>query len=250
MHFILLLKRQWFENRKAWFIGMLAMTAVLTFLLLLTWHWRTSFNGDTTRGIFLILLFIGGGLYMNSILKELGNKQKGIWLLLLPAPVLSKVGVAIFYGIIVYLLVYLGLFYTVRELMVQVLGEEAANWSEFNLCKNNFYQFIFTFISFQSIILFGSVYFKRMHFLKTVLVIITGFFLVFNGNDYLLQLVTKERNIVSNMPFSGFIFSYNHENITVNTSSTVDTIVSIIIWMVVPITLWIATWCKIKETAL
>lgn len=250
MHFILLLKRQWFENRKTWLIGLLGIAAILAALLLLTWHWRTSFNGDTTRGIFLVLLFVGGGLFISSILKDLGNKQKGIWLLILPAPVASKLAVAIFYGILVYLLVYFGVFYAIRELMLAFFGKEAANWGEFDLFKNNFYYFIFNFINFQSLVLLGSVYFNKIQFIKTVLVIIAGFFIAFNANAYLLQLITDENAIVSNTPLGGFIFSYKNENIAVNPHPNTEIVTAAILWVAVPVVLWLAAWFRIREKQL
>jgi len=250
MHFVLLLKRQWFENRKTWLVGLLGMASILATALLLTWHWRTSFNGDTTRGLFLILLFGGGGLFMSSLLKDLGNKQKGIWLLLLPSPVAGKLAVAIFYGILVYLLVYFGVFYAIREMMLAFFGKEAANWSEFDLFKNNFYYFIFTFINFQSIVLLGSVYFNKVQFIKTILVIIAGFFIAFNANTYLLQLITHEKGIISNTPLGGFIFSYKNENIAVNPAAHTELVTCLILWVAMPIVLWLATWFRIKEKEL
>lgn len=250
MNFILLLKRQWFENRKTWLIGLLGIAAILATLLLLTWHWRTSFNGDTTQGLFLIMLFVGGGLFISSILKDLGNKQKGIWLLLLPSPAANKLAIAIFYGIFVYLLVYFGMFYAIRELMLAFFGKEAANWGEFDLLKNNFYYFIFTFINFQSVVLLGSVYFNKVQFIKSILVIIGGFFIVFNVNGYILQFITHENAIVSNTPLGGFMFSYKNENIAVNPNPDTETVASLILWVAVPIALWLATWFRIKEKEL
>jgi hypothetical protein len=249
-HFTLLLKRQWLENRKAWLIGALALAGILAFLFLLTWRWRTSFNGDTTKGIFLLMLFTGGILFMSTILKDLGNKQKGIWLLILPASALVKLVVALFYGVIAYLVVYFGIFYLVRELMLLAFGAEATLWASLDLMKNSFYQFVFVYIIFQSIVLLGSVYFNKSQFLKTILITMILFFAAFNGNGLLLKLITGEMNINANVPLDSFQFAYGGDNIYVRSTALMTYISCTLLWFIVPVTLWVITWFRIKEKEL
>jgi hypothetical protein len=246
----LLLKRQWLENRKAWSIGLLSIASLLAFLFFLIWHWRTSFNGDTVRGVFLLMLFGGGVVYISSIFKDLGNKQKGIWLLILPASAFQKLAVALFYGVIVYLAAYLTIFYGVKEIALLVLSDEATLFSSFDLLKNDFYYFIFTFVNIQSVTLLGSVYFNRSQLLKTVLLLITALFLVFNLNGLFLEILTKEQHISSSIPLGGFQFVSHGENTYVYTSGTVAITTSILLRAVVPLALWFITWLLIKEKQL
>ncbi len=246
-HFTLLLKRQWFEHRKAGLVGSAAIAAILAFLFLLAWQWQTSFNGDTPHGIFLILLFGGGGVFMSSLLKDLGNKQKGIWLLILPASPASKLSVALVYGILVYLVAYFILFFVVKALIVSIVAPAGSSWGSFDLLKNGFYQFLFTFVTFQSIVLWGSVYFNKSQFLKTLVLIITGLFISFNGNAFLLRVLTGETNIEATMPLDSFQFRYQGENIYVYPSAAAGIASSLLLWVVVPVGLWVITWHLIKE---
>ena len=249
-HFTLLLKRQWFENLKAWLVGTAAIIAILTFLFVLAWHWRTSFNGDTLHGIFLLLLFGGGGVFMSAILKDLGNKQKGIWFLILPASAVTKLTIALVYGIMLYLIAYFALFYGAKVLVVWFLVPPGLSWGNFDLFKNNFYQFLFTFVSFQSVILLGSVYFNKSPFLKTLVLIIAGLFIASNGNSLLLKLITGESTITSNIPLDSFQFVYHNENIYVYSSDVTRYAVSFLLWVIVPISLWLITWFRLKEKEL
>lgn len=250
IHLNLLFKRQWFESWKAWLVGAAAIAAIQTFLLVLVWHWQTSFNGDTIHGIFLILLFCGGSIFMSSLLKDLGDKQKGSWFLILPASAAAKLIMALVYGILIYLSAYLILFYTVNSIFIAVLVPPGSSWGSFALFKNGFYQFLFTFVSFQSIILLGSVYFNKSQFLKTLLLIITGIFVSFNGNSQLLKFMTSESNIDSSTPLGGFQFAYLGENVYVNPPDVVNTVVSVLLWVIVPVCLWTATWYCLKEKEL
>ncbi len=245
---LLLLKKQWLESRKAWLIGALAIAAILSFLFVLIDHWRTSFNGDTTNGIFLLLLFIGGGLFMAGIFKDLGNQQKGVWFLILPASAFEKLIVALGYGILAYLFTYLGIFYTIQEVMLLILGSDGLH--RVDLFKNGFYQFVFMFVNFQSVILLGSIFFNKSQFLKTVLVIITGEFLVYNGNNGLLKLITREKTITSNAPLDSFQFVYHNENMYVHSPPGIQLTMNVVSWLIIPVTLWLITWYRIKEKEL
>ena len=249
-HLFLLLNRQWLESRKAWLIGSLSLSAILCFLFLLIYHWRTSFNGDTINGVFLLLLFGGGGIFISTILKDLANKQKGIWLLILPASAFEKLSVAIFYGIIFYLLVYLGIFYISEATMQAILGRDASSLHQIKLLQNGFYQYIFTFINFQSLILLGSICFNKTRFLKTLLIIIAGGFLLYNSNTLLLAAITKETTITSSVPLESFQFVHHNENVYVNSTERMQVGMSILSRVIIPITLWMTTWLKIKEKEL
>jgi hypothetical protein len=251
MHqFILLLKRQWFEHHNAWQIGVAVIAAITVFLFLLPWQWQTSFNGDTSHGIFLIMLFGGGTVFMSGILKDLGNKQRGTWLLNLPASAGSKIGVALAYGILGYLVVYFALFYGVKAIVIAILVRDNSSWGQFDLFSNGFYQFLFTFIAYQSVILLGSVYFNKGQLLKTLLVMLIGLTLLFNGNSFLLKLITGEHSIDSNMPIDSFQFVFHNENIYVRSPEAVQAIVSVLDWVLIPDCLWAITWFRLKEKEL
>ncbi|MES2277101.1 MAG: hypothetical protein V4592_13815 [Bacteroidota bacterium] len=249
-HFWLLFQRQWFEQRKAWLVGSAAMVAILSVLFLMAWQWRTSFNGDTTHGIFLMVLFGGGGVYISALLKDFGNRQKGQWLLLLPAPAITKVAVALVYGIIGYLLVYFALFYGTKALICAILVHPGMSWGNFDLFKNGFYHFLFIFTAFQSIMLAGSVYFNKSQYLKILLLLIAALFIAFNGNSLLLQLMTRCSTINSNLPLDSFQFIYHDENVYVYAPDAVGNAVSVLLWLVVPLTFWVIAWCCLKEKEL
>ncbi|NCD68575.1 hypothetical protein [Mucilaginibacter agri] len=249
-HFTLLFKRQWSEHWRAYLIGAAAIVAILVFLFILVWHWRTSFNGDTLHGIFLILLFGAGSIFMSTMLRDLGDKQKGIWFLILPASALTKISIAFLYGIVIYLVAYACLFYVSLSVFVGLVVPAGESWGTFGFFQNGFYQLIFTFITFQSMILLGSVYFNKSQLLKTLLLIIIGLFLTFNGNVLALKWLTGQQNIDSGIPLGGFQFAYMGENIHVDPPATVNTACSILWWVVVPLMFWVITWYRLKEKEL
>src|SRR6187399_1190483 len=107
----LLNRRQWRENYKVYRIAVLAIAGILSFLFLVTWHWRDSFSGDVNRGIFLIGLFAGGCLFGSSLLKDISRPSKGMWLMGIPASAGEKLFIVLLYATAFYLIAYLTLFY-------------------------------------------------------------------------------------------------------------------------------------------
>jgi hypothetical protein len=244
----LLIKRQWLEHAKAYYIGAIAITGIISCLFLITWHWRTSFNGDTRKGLFLLLLLAGGGIFASSLLKDLGNKQKGMWLLILPAPVSAKLFTALFYGIIVYFLAFTCLFLLVQECSLLLLGADGPGRIDF--LKNGFYNNIFTFINYQSIVLLGSVYFNKTQFLKTLILVIVGFFAINTGNTILLKFITGETTITSSLPLDYFQFVHEHENMYVHLPASVEWVVSWLVHLFLPVMLWTITYFRLHEKQL
>jgi hypothetical protein len=244
----LLIKRQWLEHAKAYYIGALAIIAILSCLFLITWHWRTSFNGDVRKGIFLLILLAGGGVFASSLLKDLGNKQKGMWLLVLPAPVSAKLFTALFYSIIVYVLAYTALFLLVQEVFLLLVGSDRPE--RVDLLKNGFYNNIFTFINYQSIVLLGSVWFNKSQFLKTLILVIVGFFAINTGNTLLLKVITGETTITSSLPLDYFQFVHDHENVYVYLQPPFAWLASILLHFFLPFMLWTITYFRLHEKQL
>lgn len=246
----LLLQRQWLENWKFYYVGTLSVAGILSFLYLIIWHWRTSFNGDTTKGVFLMMLFVGGGLFISSVFKDLGNKQKGMWLLTLPASPFEKLLTAMFYGIVLYLIVFIATFYFVEEIFLWMIGDNSRQIGRTDLLKNGFYNFLFTFINFQLVMLLGSISFNKSQWLKTVLILITIFFLSNFGNGIFLKFITGEASITSNSPMGGFQFLHNHENVYVILPPSVELAISILMRLIFPLILVFICYLKIKEKQL
>ena len=247
---VLLNRRQWQENKKAYYIGMLAIAGILLFLFIVTWHFRDTFKGDTNRGIFLLGLFVGGGLFAASLLKDVKQPSRGMWLIGIPASATEKLAVVIFYSVFVYLLFYLPLFYFLEGFFQWIVQEDISKIERVDLLKNGFYYFLFTFIISQLLILMGSLTFRKAAFLKTILLMIGWFAISNNLNIRLLGFMTGEKNINGGALFDYFQFGYGGENVYVHLPENIDTIVSIFFNYLLPLVLCYINYLKLKETEL
>lgn len=247
---ILLNRRQWHENKKSYYIGMLAIAGILLFLFILTWHFRDTFQGDTNRGIFLMGLLIGGGLFAASLLKDVKQPSRGMWLIGIPASAAEKLLIAVLYSVVVYLLFYLPVFYILEGFFQWIVRGDISKIERVDLLKNGFYYFLFTFITSQLFILMGSLSFRRAAFLKTILLMIAWFAISNNLNNTLLGFMTGEKNINGGGLFSYFQFVYAGENVYVYLPKNVDTVVGICFNYLLPLVLCYVNYLKLKETEL
>jgi hypothetical protein len=247
---ILLNRRQWWENRRAYAVGLLAITGILLFLFLVVRHWRDSFAGGVQKGIFLIGLFGGGCIFASLLLKDLRSTAKGTWFIGLPAGAVEKVLVAAVYATIIYLVAYLALFYITEGFFLWMVKQDNAPIEHTDLLYNGFYNFLFTFIDFQLFVLLGCQFFNKSALLKTILIMIVFFSASYNGNNYLLMRISGEKSINGGTIFNYFQFSYAGENIYVYLPVNVQLVVTIFFNYLLPLILFYIIYLKFRETEL
>lgn len=242
----LLIKRQFKESFKIYGIGLLVLLALLLFLFLIVHQWQDSFSGAVQNGVFVIGLFIGGGIFSNAMFHEFSSPQSGMWLLSIPAKHSEKVVSNIIMSTLFFLLVYIALFYIADILYLMLISSQDLQ-AILNPFKDNFYQFFFLYLLFNGFILLGSVVFNKYSFIKTLL---TGvlFLMLFNYiNTTILEFLIPETTLISSVAFDSFLFSHQGENIKVLLTEKADIPSWIFVNVVLPISIWFAVWLKLKE---
>ena len=242
----LLISRQFKEQFKVYMVATLLLFCLLSFMFLLIYNWRDSFTGAVENGVFLIGLFLSGGLFTSSMFREFSNKPEGIWLLNIPATQLEKVISAIILSTLIFLSVYMGAFFLVDSLYLNLTKQDSKNgfWAMFN---NGFYEFIFIYFIFNGLILLGRVSFTRHSFLKTMVTIILGVVLLNTINNMTLEFMIPDLSVTSSMPLRSFLFRQAGENIQVNLPTAIQGVVSLCTWTLIPLFLWTITLLKVKE---
>lgn len=242
----LLISRQFKEQTKMYLIAIALLFGLLCFMFLLVHNWRDSFTGAVENGVFLIGLFLSGGLFTNSMFKEFSSAPEGIWLLNVPATQIEKVVSAVILSTLVFLVAYISIFFVVDELYLNLTGQPKGQGIS-KMFNNDFRQFIFLYLIFNGLILLGRVCFVKHSFLKTMAVIIAGFALLNTLNNTLLEYMIPDLSVTSSMPWSSFQFRQSGENIHVNLPNKTQAILTPFIWTLTPVFLWVITWLKVKE---
>ena len=242
----LLIKRQFKENSRIYGIGLLVLIVLLLFMFLIVHQWQDSFAGAVQNGVFIIGLFIAGGVFTNSMFQEFSNPQSGMWLLSIPATHAEKVLTSILMSVVFFLITFFFAFYLVDVLYLSAIGKLSVE-TILNPFKDGFYQFIFFYLLFNGVILLGSIVFNKHSLIKTLL---AGVLLLvsFNYiNKIILQFLIPEAAIVSSTAFDSFLFSNEGENIKVSLLGDTNLLSSVFVRVILPLAIWFTVWLKLKE---
>lgn len=242
----MLIKRQVKENSKIYGISLLVLFGVLSFMFLLVHQWQDSFAGAVQNGVFIIGLFFGGGLFTNSMLNELSDSSSSIWVLTLPAKQSEKVVASISISTIIFLASYLFIFYLVDVLYLLNTNRFKME-NILNPFKDDFYVFFFWYLLFNGVILLGRVMFVKYSLIKTILSVFLFFILFDYLNNFILELLIIDANIVSSIALDSFLFHHETENITVSLPENIDLAFVIFTRFLLPISMWFLVWLKLKE---
>ena len=242
----LLVNRQFKENNKIYGISLLVLFGVLSFMFLLVHQWQDSFAGAVQNGVFLIGLFIGGGLFTNSMLNELSGSSSSIWLLSLPAKHSEKVIASVFISTVIFLIFYLLIFYLVDILYLLKTDRLKIEYL-LNPFKDDFHIFFFWYLLYNGVILLGRVMFTKYSLIKTLLFVFL-FFILFNYlNNFILELLIPNVNLVSSVAMDSFLFHHEAENVTVFLPESIDLVSAIFTRFLLPVSMWFLVWLKLKE---
>ncbi|RZK69165.1 MAG: hypothetical protein EOO85_22905, partial [Pedobacter sp.] len=147
--------------------------SVLMGILFLGMVYAASLNkfylsGSTRHMFFTILLFFGGALFTTGIFSHLGDKRKAIAYLMLPASNFEKLLVAWIYSLIIFPLLYTIGFYIVDFLLLTMSKRAFDQSGIMNFGEQFRYRTVLlSFAWIHSVAIFGAVFFRKMHFIKT-----------------------------------------------------------------------------------
>lgn len=242
----LLLQRQFLEHKRVYGIAAWVLFAILIFMFLVIHQWQDSFSGAVQNGVFIIGLFVSGGLFSSTMFAELSSKQSGIWFLSIPATHAEKVFLSLLLSVPFFLLAYLLIFYLTNFIYLYTLAENGSS-AMLDLSRNNFYQFFFQYLILNGFILLGGVIFNKHSLIKSILLGVILFAFINFLNNSLLSILIPEASILSSTLFDSFLFAHQGENIKVALPGHSDFFSSVFVRLILPLSLWIAVWMKLKE---
>ncbi|WP_316803980.1 hypothetical protein [Pedobacter nototheniae] len=168
--FFNLFTKQWSENKKLYFLSIIALPVILATLTLLFPITDSRLTSEVQNMIFSFGLFIIGSIFTSSLLSVYAPKATSIRNLMLPVSPLEKLLVAIVYGIIIFPLVYFALGYPTMQLVHKIDTEGFGNLNKsLSLNTRNIKIMLCIFLMAQSFVLHCSLYFKKFIFLKVFL---------------------------------------------------------------------------------
>lgn len=192
----LLVRKHWSENRKKYLLSLVAITGLMfLWLIYQVVINRNAPDLSLQLHTYYIGLFLTGCLYANTLFADLGSKTKGMNYLAVPASQLEKLFCALFYGLLVFLVCYTAIFYLADLIMVKVGNSVAyAHWQkshaatdvfeprkiwnvfytpQLNVNGDSFAWYLLLFyIVLQAAFIYGSIFFPKFSFIKTVIALL------------------------------------------------------------------------------
>jgi hypothetical protein len=184
--FSLVVLKHWADNKKRYTLSVLAFIGLLTGWFTFSIILRDDhgpMSGDFQQATFFFLFFFGGALYASYYFSNLALRTRATNFFLLPASAFEKFLCSLLFSVVLFFTVFTAAFYLVDVLMVNVSnnipydGPAVPKAKVINIFAVDFFNFssrrglnfLLFFFSVQAVFLFGSVYFKKYNFLKTVI---------------------------------------------------------------------------------
>ncbi len=195
--FKLLALKHWADNRKRYTLSVLAYVGILFTWFIFSLTNRDKMSEEIQLGTYFFSLFVAGTLYASQYFADLSSRPKGINFLLVPASRFEKFLSSLLYTVVFFFVFLTVAFYIVDALMVILFNaisgasEAGEKASVVNVLQLDYIKFgpnaainvLAVFLAIQAIFLFGSAYFKKYNFLKTIIsgfvAFLIGFFILY-----------------------------------------------------------------------
>ncbi len=193
---------KWYLMATAVLIG--GMTLILGFVA-----YMQSYPVDEEEQtlLFIFGLLGAGSVFSSTVFAHLGDKKKAIAALTLPASHFEKYLVAWLYSFLIFIVVFTLSFYLVVWLVLTLdnPGAEPVKYLNIFATENGILLIVLLFAFLHGIALWGSVYFQKLHFIKTAFAFFIGLmilvFLNFQGLEMLF-----DRDLRAAVPFNNIGF--------------------------------------------
>lgn len=250
--FLLILKRDVFENYKTAVFGILTALSITTFILIMS---ALNFVNSTVpldhiyHTSFIISFMIIALIYTGMAFRDFRNKEKTMHYLCIPASSFEKMLSMLTLSTLGLLIVFtvLSVIFNLLDMAIIAALPGDASLSLFNPFNADFYKTILSALPFLSILFAGASTFKRMPLFYTALYLfITGLVLTFSilflGKFVFGDLINNFESMDSYQTLFG-LDPYNRDSLSI---VSFDILGFFLTYLLAPI-FWIVAWFKINE---
>ena len=266
----LLAGKHWSENRKKYVLSIVAIASlmILWYGFVIIINPESALQKDMQSSTYYVGLFIIGCIYASLLFTELSDKPKGINYLTVPASHLEKLLCNLLFGVIIFFVLYLLLFYAVTMPMLSLSNTvREMHWKEIypdqsfkpetitnvfvaegaRKGANPFYYLQLGYIAVQACFVLGSVYFTRFSFIKTVIsvLLVWLFFFLFMAKG--LTSFMPQGNYYNGLTNWSIWDDGNTTNKVIMLPKWVDTTCSFLFKFGFAPVFWVATYFRLKE---
>ncbi|MGV3686464.1 MAG: hypothetical protein ACO1NS_12610 [Daejeonella sp.] len=242
-----------FNKHTSEHLGTFSMAVMVLFGILLSIVLFFSLTGSALvsvkfqQDIFFLFLFIAGTVFTSNDFVDLGNKKKASIALMLPASHFEKFLIAWIFSFLALAIVYVGIFYLVMFVASSVMQLQGKVFEIYNLTTDPISTaWIFLiFMALHSIAYAGSVYFERLHYVKTALVFFGMLMLVIVLNKSVVALILNN-DVMTPLPFFRASVMENGERFFLDITKR-QRLLLMSAPVLFAVALWTAAYYRLKE---
>lgn len=251
--FGMLFKKHTVEHSKTYALSTAVLFGV-TFLVLLFFSMMNKWHlSDQEQIIVLVFTMSGfGSIFGSMVFADLGDRSKVIPALMLPSSHFEKFLVGLIYSYFIFLIVFVASFCLADFIVVNIGDHDLEEDKMINVFSNTGRRPVISFLFFtlfHAFVFWGSVFFKKLHFVKTTIV----FFLCLGGlaliNGLVLNMfLAAHTRFSASMPFNP-IMIINADNSYLASLEPTEKMEMYgkVIFVVVVLLFWTTTYFKLKE---
>ncbi len=240
--FSLLFKKHTVENFKSYLMSLIVLVSILIIIIEVTTY-KKPIPLDAQTIFFLIFLISSGTIFTSNVFINLSDKRRAIATIMLPSSSFEKFMIGWIYSFIIFQALFIGVFYGVITLLLKISwpAKEDAIFNAFDFNKGLTFAYV-TYAVLNSITLYGAVFFKKMHFIKTAFALFISVMIVWLLNLQVLRSIFKKD--ISNPPFTGLNFPTYKNSYT---SIDVDKTWVVAVFLLLAVIIWMSAYYRLKE---
>ena len=222
-----LFNRQLRFNINTLIIGFGAVSGILVFILSMTIIFgHQTLYSNVFFGTIFPSFFIMGYIFTSTIYSDLRSTQRGYLFMILPASTLEKLFVPWIISSILYIIAAIIAMFLINLLLIGISILFSANLVQlFNPLAPELLKIYAIYLVTQSVFILGALYFRKNHFLKTILAL----FIICSIISFYVGIVAR---LIVFHNFSNFSFDNNNmpdnlQNFFVNTFTPV---IKVLFW--------------------
>ena len=220
--------------------GLLVVLGALTYLT------RGPLGREMQIVLFLFGLLAAGALFTASMFAALGTPRGAAPALLLPASHLEKYLVAWFWSLPVFLVVYTVVFTLVNLLLLQ-LSSQGRSYEVYDFARGarEWLTPLLSYALLHSVALFGAIYFRRMHAIKTAFLVFGLLIGLLLANRQLLKLLLPDSSPVA--PFGSVWMGEGRQRVLLALPEGQWHLALVLLPLALAALLWVAAYNRLAE---
>lgn len=212
------------EHLKGYLMSLGVLVGILSLMLGAAAYMSKGPVSEDVQGMLFVLFLFGvGSVFTSNVFANLGQKQRAIAFLTLPATHLEKYLVGWLYSFLLFTIVYTACFYLVDVAVLHLsvrAGQEAELLQMFDTEKRLYLVYLF-YAMLHGLFIWGSAFFQKGHFIKTAFTAIILLFVLVNLNTLTMELLWG-RELNGAMPFTDISFQEQEGYYTIALPETLE----------------------------